>query len=90
MNKIKFDFTLQMDISDFVLTKQGKEIFNLYGVITQIGENGPNVHFIASCKSPVDFKWYRYNDAQVDPIQDFKKDIFDFGIPYILFYEKQK
>ena len=90
MYNIKLDFGLQMDISDYVLTKQGKEIFNLYGVITHIGESGPNAHFIASCKSPVDHKWYRYNDAFVDPIQDFKKDIYDFGTPYILFYEKQK
>jgi ubiquitin C-terminal hydrolase len=90
MYNIKLDFALQMDISDYVLTKQGKEIYNLYGVITQVGESGPNAHFVASCKSPVDSKWYRYNDDLVEPIQDFKKDVYDFGTPYILFYEKQK
>ena len=90
MYNIKLDFALQMDISDYVLTKQGKEIYNLYGVITQVGESGPNAHFVASCKSPVDSKWYRYNDDLVDPVQDFKKDVYDFGTPYILFYEKQK
>ena len=87
---IKLDFDFNMDITDFVLAKQGKQIYNLYGVITQIDENGPSAHFIASCKSPIDGNWYRYNDAQVERIQDFKKEVKDYGIPYILFYEKQK
>ena len=84
------DFGLQMDISDFVLFKDGKQIYNLYGVITQLGKSGPDTHIIASCKSPVDNKWYRYNDAFVDPINDLKKEMIDYGTPYILFYEKQK
>ena len=84
------DFGLQMDISDFVLFKDGKQIYNLYGVITHLGKSGPDAHFIASCKSPVDNKWYRYNDAFVDPINDLKKEMIDYGTPYILFYEKQK
>ena len=89
-SKIKIDFTNQIDISDFVLTKQDREIYNLYGVITLIGESGANAHFVASCKSPVDGKWYRYNDAIVNPINDFKKEVCDCGIPYIIFFEKQK
>ena len=88
--KIKLDFGLQMDISDFVLLKDGKQIYNLYGVITHLGKSGPDAHFIASCKSPVDNKWYRYNDSFVDPINDLKKEMIDYGTPYILFYEKQK
>ena len=86
---IKLDFDLQMDISEFVLSKDGKQIYNLYGVITLLGKSGPNAHFVASCKSPVDGIWYRYNDALVDPIKDLQKDMFNFGTPYILFYEKQ-
>jgi len=89
-SKIKIDFTNQIDISDFALTKQDREIYNLYGVITLIGESGANAHFVASCKSPVDGKWYRYNDAIVNPINDFKKEVCDCGIPYIIFFEKQK
>ena len=88
--KIKVDFSLQINISEFVLQKDTKgEIYNLYGVITHIGESGTNAHFVAACRSPVDGNWYRYNDAMVTPINDFQKDIYDFGTPYILFYEKQ-
>ena len=86
---IKLDFDLKMDISDFVLFKSGRQIYNLYGVVTNIGGSGPYAYFIASCKSPVDNNWYRYNDDKVTPISDLKKDLIDYETPYILFYEKQ-
>ena len=90
MYKVNLDFTMKLDITNYVILKENSRIiYNLYGVITHLGESGPNAHFIASCKSPVDNKWYRYNDAQVSPIQDFKRDVYNFGVPYILFYEKE-
>ena len=88
--KVNLDFEQTIDITDFVIQKEKLRIqYNLYGVITHLGESGPNAHFVASCKSPVDGKWYRYNDAFVNPINDFKKEVHDFGTPYILFYQKQ-
>ena len=83
------DFQNTIDISNYVIQKdKPRIIYNLYGVITHLGESGPNAHFVATCKSPVDGKWYRYNDATVKPIRDFNADVKNFGIPYILFYEK--
>jgi len=87
--KVKMDFKQTIDISNYVIQKEKPRIiYNLYGVITHIGESGPNAHFVASCKSPVDGKWYRYNDGIVNPINDFQKEIYDYCVPYILFYEK--
>ena len=86
---VKLDILETIDITQFVLKKEKPQIiYNLYGVITHIGESGPNAHFIASCKSSVDNKWYRFNDAIVIPIKDPQKEVFEFGIPYILFYKK--
>ena len=86
---IKLDFEEMIDITHYVLQKDSALIiYELYGVITHIGESGPNAHFIASCKSPIDKKWYRYNDAFVDPITNIQSEIIDYGIPYILFYQK--
>ena len=86
---VKLDFCEAIDITQFVLKKDCPQlIYNLYGVITHIGQSGPNAHFVASCKSPIDNKWYRYNDAFVNPIADLKKEVIDFGTPYILFYQK--
>ena len=88
---VQLDFTLQIDLTDFALLKQNnREIFDLYGVITHLGQSGPNAHFVASCKSPIDGKWYRYNDAIVSPINDIQRDVINFGKPYILFYKKNK
>ena len=86
---VKLNFSLDIDLSQFVMQKdQPTLIYSLYGVITHIGESGPNAHFVASCKSPVDNKWYRYNDAFVNPITNIQKEIIEFGTPYILFYQK--
>ena len=87
--KVKMDFRITIDITSYVIQKDKPRImYNLYGVITHLGESGPNAHFVATCKSPVDGNWYRYNDAKVDPIVDFNRDVYNFGNPYILFYEK--
>ena len=88
---VKLNFLETIDITEFILQKEKPQItYNLYGVITHIGESGPNAHFIASCKSPVDNNWYKYNDAIVSPIKNIKKEVIDFGTPYILFYQKNK
>ena len=88
---VKIDFTESIDITQFVLVKDKPQlIYNLYGVITHIGRSGPYTHFVASCKSPIDNKWYRYNDALVNEIKNIQKEVIDFGTPYILFYEKNK
>ena len=86
---VKLDFSESIDITQFVLQKDKPQIiYNLYGVITHIGQSGPNAHFVASCKSSIDNKWYRFNDAFVNPINNFQKEVIEFGIPYILFYHR--
>ena len=86
---VKLDFSETIDITQFIIQKEMPQIiYNLYGVITHIGQSGPNAHFVASCKSPVDKRWYRYNDSLVSQINDVQKEIIDFGTPYILFYQK--
>jgi len=68
---VKLNFTESIDITQFVLQKDKPQIvYNLYGVITNIGQSGPNAHFIAFCKSPVDYRWYRFNDSIVNPINN--------------------
>ena len=87
---IKLDFNETINLSQFILQKdKAKIIYNLYGVITHVGKGGPNAHFVASCKSPIDYKWYRYNDALIKPITDIQSEVIEYGTPYILFYEKK-
>ena len=87
---VKLQFWEQIDITPFILQKdKPKLIYNLYGVITHIGQSGPNAHFVASCKSSINKKWYRFNDAMINPIENVQKEVIDFGTPYILFYQRQ-
>ena len=86
---VKLEFEETIDLTQFILNKEKSQmIYKLYGVITHIGESGPNAHFVAACKSDINNKWYRFNDAFVNPIVDFQKEVINFGTPYILFYQK--
>ena len=88
---VKLDFSEEIDIAQFVQLKETSQLkYNIYGVITHIGQSGPNAHFIASCKSPIDDKWYRYNDAIVSKVTNVQKEVIEFGTPYILFYQKNE
>ena len=87
---IKLNFTETIDITDYVTQKDGQLIYNLYGVITHYGQSGPSAHFLAFCKSPINNKWYRYNDAAVTDVNNLQTDVINFGNPYILFYQKAK
>jgi ubiquitin C-terminal hydrolase len=86
---VKLYFNEIMDITQYVVcNNKNKWIYNLYGVITHMDQSGSNAYYVASCKSPVDNKWYRYNDDNVTPIIDLQKEVIDFGTPSILFYRK--
>ena len=93
--KVTLNFPEKIDLTKYVFNDiqdkyiyKDKYIYNLYGVITHLGESGESGHFVASCKSPVDNKWYRYNDSIVYLINDFNKKVEKFGTPYILFYQR--
>jgi ubiquitin C-terminal hydrolase len=84
---IKLDFTETINIYDFIYFKNTPYKYRLIGVVTHFGPSGESGHFIAFCRSFVDKKWYRYNDAIVTP-SSFK-DARDVGVPYILFYQAE-
>ena len=88
-NNIKIDFKETIDITYFVINKDNDQIkYSLYGVITYIKRNNSNPNFIASCKNPINKKWYRYNDEKVNLINDLQKEVINYETPYILFYKK--
>ena len=67
--------------------------YELISVITHLGESSMSGHFIAYCKSPIDNKWYKYNDAIVSESgSDFMNSNNDElkTIPYVLFYKIKK
>ena len=88
--KVKLEFTERVNLSQYFQMKNFSNIYNLIGVITHFGKSRSSDHFIASAKSPIDGIWYIYDDAIVSKVDNFKKQIVDYGSPYILFYQKEK
>ena len=86
--KVKINFLEQIDLTNFIEMNQTGCKYNLIGVITHIGESGMGGHFIAYCRNPISKDWHKYNDSIVTPVTDFKKDVIDFAMPYLLFYQK--
>ena len=91
-NKIGIDFLPTIDITQFVdkeFTVENKFEYELYGVITFIGENTKAGKYIAFCKSHDDTKkWVCYNDDNVTEIVDFISQVHNYGLPCVLFYER--
>jgi ubiquitin C-terminal hydrolase len=85
---VTIDFNEYINISDFLFFKKPYIYYELIGVVTHFGPSSDSGHFIAFCKSFVDKRWYKYNDAIVTPcsFQDTKNT----GVPYILFYSAQQ
>ena len=79
-----------IDLSNFVEYKYDVAQFYLNGVIVHLGPSGESGHFIAYCSSPIDHKWYCYNDSIVTLCeqQNIAGLIAQKGTPYILFYKK--
>ena len=90
-SNIKLEFDLFIDLTNYFEQKENNGWkYELIGVVSKLGESNSSWKFIAYCKSPIDGQWYQYNYELVYEIKDFKKEVRDFAIPYILFYQKVK
>ena len=88
---VKINFTEVLDLSNYIEKKDTGCRYQLIGVITHLGESSMSGHFIAYCRDPINkTSWYKYNDAIVSDVSDFKKEVIDFAMPYLLFYQKDK
>ena len=86
---VKINFYLELNLSNYIELNNTGCQYELIGVITHIGESGMGGHFIAYCKSIWNGQWLKYNDAMADPVKDFKSEVIDFAMPYLLFYQKK-
>jgi len=88
LSNIKLIFEEIIDITQYSIqavgTDKDKKIYNLYAVLAHIDQN----HFVALCKNPKDNNWYRFDDENIVQINDFQKEVINFGNPDILFYQK--
>ena len=87
--KVKCEFYEFLDIRNYVKYPTNSAYnYKLIGVVTHLGGNDSSGHFVAFCKSPIDDNWYNYNDDLCILVNNFKEQVLDFAMPYILFYQK--
>ena len=85
---VKMNYPPILELSEYIELNTCPNTYELIGVITHLGVSGPGGHFIAFCKSPIDEKWYKYNDDKVSEADKF--NIYNEGVAYILFYRHTK
>ena len=85
---IKIYFEEYLNLYNYIEYKNTGFNCGLIGVITHIGESGVSGRFIAYCKDPITEKWHKYNDSIVNEVKDFQKEVINFAMPYLLFYQK--
>ena len=85
--KCNVNFPQNLDIHNFLVSKDKNTNFELYAIICHIGPSSMSGHFVSYCRNRIDKKWYLYNDGFVTLCKnpsDYKK-----GMPYILFYQSK-
>ena len=85
---VKINFVEYLNLEKYIEFKDTGFNYELFGVITHIGESGQGGHFIAYCRDPYTNVWSKFNDAIVTEVKSFKDEILDFANPYLLFYQK--
>ena len=88
--KVKLNFDEQLNLYNFIEYKDTGVNYQLIGVVTHLGGSDMSGHFIAYCKNPISNTWYQYNDSIVNEVNqsNFKAEVIDFAMPYLLFYQK--
>ena len=87
--QVNFDFPMRLDLFNYVKENNNNTQYELISVIVHTGGSDMSGHFYSYCKSNIDKKWYRYNDCQVDMLDDnYQITIKNYGLPYVLFYQK--
>ena len=83
---VKIDNYIDIPINDFVLKNYNvKEKYDLIGIINHYGSIGFG-HYTAVCKNYYNNKWYKYDDAAVNEIDE--TNIIS-NCAYVLFYKKK-
>ena len=90
---VGIDFLPTIDITQYIDKFYANGInaeYDLYAVLTYLGESRKNGKYIAFCKCHDNSKkWVCYNDDNVNEIIDFISQIHNYGTPCALFYERK-
>ena len=88
ISDVKINFEEFLNLSNYIEYKNIGVNYKLIGVITFIGGNDMNGNYIAFCNDPINLLWYKYEDDIVTQVKNFENEIINYGMPYVLFYQK--
>ena len=90
--EVKINFVEELNLYNFIEFKDTGVNYQLIGVITHLGVSDMSGHFIAYCKNPISNSWYQFNDSVVNEVNyyNFKAEVIDYAMPYLLFYQRKK
>ena len=84
--KIPFKLEQEIDISKLLDNPQSYKKFELIGVVSI--STAENKKYVCFGRSPVNYKWYLYNDENVNDIDEYQViDSNQSYIPCILLYK---
>ena len=87
---IKFKIEEKIDLSKYINDEKSPKKFELAGIISIVLDN--NNKFVCDCKSPIDNKWYKFDDEKVEFSFEDTEEVIEENngkklIPYILYYK---
>lgn len=77
------NFYENLNLTNFIEYKNTGSLYKLIGVISYVDDN-----MVAFCNDPINNFWHKYKDEIVEEVKDFKKEVIDQGIPFLLLYQK--
>ena len=87
-SNIKFNISEILSMSGYIQESiEKKVIYSLYGIICLSKNDKNEIHHIAFCNSCIDKMWYKYDDSNVELINNLNNEVSNYGIPTALFYQ---
>ena len=84
---IKFKFNEILDLTEYVIEKKENLIYDLYGIISLC--ESKDIHYVSFCRNLNENIWYKFDDSSVRIVNNLENDVFNFGNPVALFYQKK-
>ena len=92
--EIKFSFPMNISLEKYIIDQTCNSNYDLISVLSIQSLKNQNIrtlHCLSYCKSPINNKWYIYNDAKVTPCysNNIEDEMLSIIFPYILFYQRK-
>ena len=84
----KINFYFELNLDDYIELKETGCHYELFGVISHVRENDKTGNFIAYCQKDLNHQWFKFNDDQVSPVNNFEEEVINNPMPCVLFYKK--